>query len=225
MSVSEEVMVASGARRDRPRAGRLDGAAHRRCDHGRMDDATGGHPEIVVAGLLLAVAALVPVARLLGVPYPILLVVAGALIALVPGVPPVVLDPELVLLIFLPPLLYYAAFVTPLREFRANLRPIGLLAVGLVLATCVVVAVVAHEVVDGLSWPAAFALGAIVSPTDPVAATAIVNRLGVPRRVVTIVEGEALINDATALVAYKVAIAAVGAGTFSAVDAARQLVQ
>jgi len=190
-----------------------------------MDDATGGHPEIVVAGLLLAVAALVPVARMLGVPYPILLVVAGALIALVPGVPPVVLDPDLVLLIFLPPLLYYAAFITPLREFRANLAPISLLAVGLVLATCVVVAVVAHALVDGMSWPAAFALGAIVSPTDPVAATAIAGRLGVPRRIVTIVEGESLINDATALVAYKVAIAAVGAGTFSAVDAGWQFVE
>lgn len=184
----------------------------------------GGHPEIVVAGLLLAIAALVPVASVLRVPYPILLVIGGLGIGLVPGVPEVALDPELVLLIFLPPLLYYAAFVTPLREFRANLRPIALLAVGLVLATCVVVAVVAHTVIDGMSWPAAFVLGAIVSPTDPVAATAIAGRLGVPRRVVTILEGESLINDATALVAYKVAVAAVTTGAFSLLDAGWEFV-
>jgi NhaP-type Na+/H+ or K+/H+ antiporter len=112
------------------------------------------------------------------------------------------LDPELVLLIFLPPLLYSASVFTTLRELRQNIRPISLLAVGLVLATCVAVAAVAHAVVPGLSWPAAFVLGAIVSPTDPVAATAIAGRIGVPRRVVTIVEGESLINDASALVAY-----------------------
>ena len=116
------------------------------------------------------------------------------------------LDPDLVLVIFLPPLLYSGAFFANLRDLRADLRTISLLAVGLVLATMVVVAVVAHEVVDGLSWPAAFTLGAIVGPTDPVAATAIARRLGVPRRQIAILEGEGLINDATALVAYQIGI-------------------
>ena len=125
------------------------------------------------------------------------------------------LEPDLVLVIFLPPLLYSGAFFANLRDLRADLRTISLLSIGLVLATMVVVAVVAHEMI-GLSWPAAFALGAIVGPTDPVAATAIARRLGVPRRLVSILEGEALINDATALVAYRIAI---GTGTFSLMDA------
>jgi CPA1 family monovalent cation:H+ antiporter len=177
------------------------------------------HVEIVVAGLLLAVAALVTAARVLGVPYPVFLVIGGLGLGLMPGIPELALDPDLVLLIFLPPLLYGAAFFTSLRELRANVGSISLLAVGLVLATCMAVAVVAHAVVDGLSWPAAFALGAIVSPTDPVAATAVASRLGLPRRVVAVVEGEALVNDATALVAYRVAVAAVVTGSFSALDA------
>jgi monovalent cation/hydrogen antiporter len=130
----------------------------------------------------------------------------------------VVLDPDLVLLIILPPLLYSAAFFTPLRELRRNVRPISLLAIGLVLATTLSVAWVAHEWLD-FGWPAAFVLGAIVSPTDPVAATSIARRLGVPARIVTIVEGESLINDATALTAYKFAVAAVLTGTFSLSDA------
>ena len=116
----------------------------------------------------------------------------------------------------LPPLLYGAAFFTSLRDLRANMRPIGLLAVGLVVATTVGVAVVAHAVVDGLTWPAAFVLGAIVSPTDPLAATAIARRLGVPRKLVSIVEGESLVNDGTGLVLYRVAVAAVLTGSFSA---------
>jgi CPA1 family monovalent cation:H+ antiporter len=117
--------------------------------------------------------------------------------------------------VFLPPLLYGAAFFTSLRDLRANLRPISMLAIGLVLATTVAVAVVAHAAVDGLSWGAAFVLGAIVSPTDPLAATAIARRIGVPRRLVTIVEGESLVNDGTALVLYRVAVAAVVSGSFS----------
>ena len=111
--------------------------------------------------------------------------------------PNVELDPELIFFGVLPPLLYGAAFFTSLRDLRANVRPIGLLAIGLVVATTVGVAVVAHEVVDGLTWPAAFVLGAIVSPTDPLAATAIARRLGVPRKLVAIVEGESLVNDGT----------------------------
>src|SRR3954469_992044 len=180
---------------------------------------SGAHTELVLAGLLFSVAVLVTAARVLAVPYPIFLVLGGLAMGAVPGIPNVELEPDLVLLIFLPPLLYSASFFTGLRELRQNIRPISMLSIGLVLATAGLVALVAHAVIDGMSWPAAFVLGAIVSPTDPVAATAIAGRLGVPRRVVTIVEGEALINDATALVAYKVALDAVTAGTFSAADA------
>jgi CPA1 family monovalent cation:H+ antiporter len=118
----------------------------------------------------------------------------------------------------LPPLLYGAAFFTSLRDLRANVRPIGLLAVGLVVMTTLGVAVVAHALIDGLTWPSAFVLGAIVSPTDPIAATAIARRLGVPRKLVTIVEGESLVNDGSGLVLYRVAVAAVVTGSFSALD-------
>ena len=186
--------------------------------------ASGDHTELVLAGLLFSVAVLVTAARVLAIPYPIFLVLGGLGFGLLPGLPPIELEPDLVLLIFLPPLLYSASFFTGLRELRENFRTIGLLAVGLVLATALAVALAAHAVIDGMSWPAAFVLGAIVSPTDPVAATAIAGRLGVPRRVVTIVEGEALVNDATALVAYKVAVAAILTGTFSAWEAGAQFI-
>ena len=177
---------------------------------------SGAHTELVLAGLLFSVAVLVTAARVLAVPYPIFLVLGGLAIGAIPGIPNPELEPDLVLLIFLPPLLYSASFFTGLRELRENVRQISMLAIGLVLATALAVALVAHAVIDDMSWPAAFVLGAIVSPTDPVAATAIAGRIGVPRRVVTIVEGEALINDATALVAYKVAVAAVLTGGFTA---------
>ena len=179
----------------------------------------GEHTEIIIAGLLLAVAALVTLARVLNVPYPIFLVLGGLALGAIPGMPDIQLDPELVLLIFLPPLLYGAAFFASLRDLRRNVGPISALSVGLVLVTCVAVAVVVHAVVPGMSWAAAFVLGAIVSPTDPVAATAIASRLGLPRRVVVVVEGESLINDATAITAYRVAVVAVTAGTFSVTDA------
>ncbi len=176
--------------------------------------------ELILVALLVSVAVLAAAARAINVPYPIVLVVGGAILGLLPiGLPEVELDPDLVLVIFLPPLLYSGAFFANLSDLRANLRPIMLLAIGLVLATMVVVAVVAHELI-GLSWPAAFALGAILGPTDPVAATAIASRLGVPRRIVSVLEGEALINDATALVAYNIAVrAAMGAVAFSLLDA------
>lgn len=178
-----------------------------------------GDVELIIVALLVSVAALAAVARVLDLPYPIVLVVAGALIGLVPGLPEAELDPELVLVIFLPPLLYAGAFFANLRDLRANLRTITLLAVGLVLLTMVVVAVVAHTLI-GLSWAAAFTLGAILGPTDPIAATAIARRLGVPRRIVAVLEGESLVNDATALVAYQIAIrAAAGAVTFSLLGA------
>ena len=171
---------------------------------------------VVALGLLLAVATMLAVAPALRIPYPILLVIGGLAIGLVPGMPEFELDPELVFFGVLPPLLYSAAFFTSLRDLRASARPIGLLAIGLVLVTTVGVAVVAHALIDGLSWGAAFVLGAIVSPTDPLAATSIARRLGVPRKLVTIVEGESLVNDGTGLVLYRVAVAAVVTGSFSA---------
>ncbi|MDP9135848.1 MAG: Na+/H+ antiporter [Actinomycetota bacterium] len=181
------------------------------------------HVELVVFGLLVAVAALAVVARLVRVPYPILLVIGGLAIGFVPGFPDIELDPDLVLLVFLPPLLYAAAFFSNLRELRANARPIGLLAIGLVVVTTLAVAAVAHWAI-GLQWQVAFVLGAIVSPTDAVAPATILRRLGVPRRVVTIVEGENLTNDWTALVAYKFAVAAVLTGSFSLVEAGPEFV-
>jgi CPA1 family monovalent cation:H+ antiporter len=181
--------------------------------------AGGAHTEIILAGLLLAVATLVTVARVVNVPYPIFLVLGGLAIGAVPGIPNVELEPGLVLLIFLPPLLYSAAFFASLRDLRRNAGPITLLSIGLVLMTCVAVAVCIHAAVPDFSWAAAFLLGAIVSPTDPVAVTAIAGRLGVPRRVVTVVEGEALVNDATALTAYRVALVAIVSGSFSAWEA------
>src|SRR5829696_1741561 len=185
---------------------------------------SGAHTELVLAGLLFCVAVLVTAARVLAVPYPIFLVIGGLALGLVPGLPRIELDPDLVLLVFLPPLLYSASFFTGLRELRQNIRPVSLLSIGLVLATALAVALVAHALIDGMSWPAAFVLGAIVSPTDPVAATAIAGRIGIPRRIVTIIEGEALINDATALVAYKVAVAAVLTGSFTAWEAGAEFI-
>ncbi len=174
-------------------------------------------------GLLVAVAALAVVARLVHVPYPILLVIGGLAIGFIPDFPEIELDPDLVLLVFLPPLLYAAAFFSNLRQLRANARPIGLLAIGLVVITMLAVAAVAHWVI-GLDWQVAFVLGAIVSPTDAVAPATILRRLGVPRRVVSIVEGENLTNDWTALVAYKFAIAAVVTGTFSLAEAGPEFI-
>src|SRR5215218_9621067 len=172
---------------------------------------------------MVAVAALATLATRIKVPYPILLVIGGSVLGFVPGLPKVKLDPELVFLLFLPPLLYVSAIFTSWRDFRANLRPISLLAVGLVLMTTCVVAAVAHWAV-GLPWAAAFVLGAIVSPTDAIAATSVAQRLGVPRRIVTILEGESLINDATGIVAYRIAVAAVVFGTFSLWQAGLQFV-
>ena len=174
--------------------------------------------DLVLVGLLAAVAALLVLGQAVRVPYPILLVIGGLVVGFVPGVPHVQLRPELVLTIMLPPLLYSAAFFSSLRDLRAALRPISALSIGLVIVTTLAVAAVAHLSI-GLPWPAAFVLGAIVSPTDPVAAIAIASRFGLPRRIVTVVEGESLINDATALVVYRFAVAAVLVGTFSLPEA------
>ena len=172
------------------------------------------HIELVVFGLLVGAAGLAVLAGVLRVPYPITLVLGGAVIGFLPGIPTVELDPEVVLLIFLPPLLYGAAFFTSVRELRQNARSIAALAIPLVFVTMAAVAVVAHEVI-GLGWPEAFVLGAIVSPTDAVAPAEIMRRVGAPRRLVAIVEGENLTNDWTALVLYRFAVAAVVSGSFS----------
>jgi Na+/H+ antiporter len=174
-----------------------------------------GDLQIVIAALFVSAAGLNALANWLHVPYPIPLVLGGLVLGLVPGIPSVQLNPDLVLLVFLPPLLYSSAFFADLRALRADARVIALSAVGLVLATVAVVAVIGHELID-LPWAMSFALGAIVSPTDPAAATAIMRRVGAPRRLVNVLEGESLFNDATALVAYKVAVAAAVGETVSA---------
>jgi monovalent cation/hydrogen antiporter len=176
----------------------------------------------LLVGLLAAVAVVVRLAGRTAIPEPVLLMLAGLAVALIPGLPQVELDPELILALFLPPLLYWAALHTDLRALVANLRPVALLAVGLVLVTTAAVAVLAHSML-GLPWAVAVVLGAIVSPPDPVAATAVASRLGLPRRMVTILEGEGLLNDATALVLYRMAVAAAVTGTFSLGEAGVEL--
>ena len=183
--------------------------------------------EVAVIFLLLAVVSgLATIADKIRIPYPILLVLTGLALAFVPPdvLPRYDLDPEIVFVLFLPPLLFASAFFTSWRDFKRNLRPIGLLAVGLVLFTVVAVAAVAHYVVEGLSWPAAFVLGGIVSPTDAIAATAIAQRLGVPRRIVTLLEGESLLNDATGIVAYRIAVGVATGTAFSIWGAGLQFV-
>ena len=169
----------------------------------------------LVLGLLVAVAGLALLARRLNVPYPILLVLGGLVLGFVPGLPRVSLAPDVVFLVFLPPLITAAGWYTSVQDLKTNRRPIALLSVGLVLFSTFAVAAVAHAVIPGLGWGPALVLGAIVSPTDAVAATAIMERLGAPHRVVAVLEGESLLNDATGLVAYRFAVLAVVAGTFS----------
>jgi CPA1 family monovalent cation:H+ antiporter len=172
-----------------------------------------GIAEIFV-GLLLAVGVLALLARKLTIPYPILFVIGGLLLGLIPELPKIRLEPDLIFLFVLPPLLFPAALFTSWRDFRFNLRPISLLAIGLVLFTTTAVAWLANYFMN-LPMAVGFVLGAIISPPDAVAATAIANKLRIPRRIVTILEGESLVNDATALVAYRFAVAAVVTGSFS----------
>jgi monovalent cation/hydrogen antiporter len=176
----------------------------------------------LLVGLLAAVAVVVRLAGRTAIPEPVLLVLAGLAVALIPGLPAVELDPELILALFLPPLLYWAALHTDLEALRRELRAVGLLAVGLVLVTTAAVAVLAHTAF-GLPWAVAVVLGAIVSPPDPVAAVAVAGRLGLPRRMVTVLEGEGLLNDATALVLYRMAVAAAVTGGFSIAKAGVEL--
>src|SRR5262252_2874014 len=164
--------------------------------------------------LLAVVAAVAVVATRLQMPAAIFLVLTGVVLALVPGLPTVELAPELVLLLVLPPVIYASAVAMSWREFRFNLRPISLLAVGCVLFTTVAVAAAAHWLL-GLAWPVGFVLGAIVSPPDAVAPLSIARRMQLPRRILVILEGEGLANDATALILYRFAVIAVSAGAFS----------
>jgi monovalent cation/hydrogen antiporter len=178
----------------------------------------------LVIGLLSVVAFLAAIGRRVGLPDPIVFAIGGLVLAMVPGVPPIALPPSLVLVVFLPPLIFAAAQDTSWAEMRREARPILLLAVGLVLATMVAVAVVAHALAPELTWAAAFTLGAIVAPPDTVAAKAIADTLHLPRRLVAILGGEGLVNDATALVAFQVASgAAVTGAAFAVAPAALQV--
>jgi monovalent cation/hydrogen antiporter len=172
--------------------------------------------------LLLSAVALGWVARRFKFPYPIALVAGGAALGLVPNLPQSAFDPQLILVAVLPPILYQAALLTSWTDFKANIRPIGLLAIGLVAVTTLAVGATLKLLVPDVPWAAAFVLGAIVSPPDAVAATAILSRLNMPRRIVTILEGESLVNDASGLVLYKFAVAAVLTGAFSFMEATAQ---
>lgn len=182
------------------------------------------HQTELFVGLLAIMAVLVTLARRLELPYPVLLVVGGLALSFMPHLPRVHMAPEIVFILFLPPLLYEEAYFTSWRDLRDNLRPISLLAFGLVLVTTVAVGVVAHWAIPALSWPVAFVLGAVVAPTDEAAVMPVIERLGVPRRVATIVSDESLVNDAVSLVIYRLAAAAVVSGTFSLAQASWQFV-
>jgi len=168
----------------------------------------------IIILLLAVVTALAQVTDKVRIPYPILLVLAGIAIGLVPGLPAVSLDPDVVFLVFLPPVLYAAAWSTSWPDFKESIRPISLLAIGCVLFTTVIVAIAAHYLIPDFGWIESFVLGAIVSPPDAVAATSATKGLKVPRRIITILEGESLVNDATGLIAYRYAVAAAASGTF-----------
>lgn len=157
----------------------------------------------VILILMAVLAALSSVTNKLKIPYPVLLVIAGLIIGFIPGIPDINVPPDLIFLIFLPPLLYDAAGNVSWHEFKKYRRPISTLAIWLVFFTTTAVAVVAHYCIPGFSWPLAFVLGAIVSPPDAVAATSATKGLGLPKRVLAILEGESLVNDASALVAYR----------------------
>ncbi len=169
--------------------------------------------------LLAVVVVLVRLSRFLELPSAILLFLGGLGLSFVPGFGNIELAPETIFTLFLPPLLFVAGFRTSWRDFQRNARSIGLLAVGLVIITTLIIGLVAHWAIPGLPLAAAFALGAIVSPTDAIAATSITGRIGVPRRIITVLEGESLVNDATGVVVYRLAVAAVLTGTFSIFEA------
>src|SRR5437899_3361756 len=178
----------------------------------------------VLVFLLLCSVVLGWLSRRAALPYPIALVLGGGALSFIPGLPKVEYDPQFLLVIVLPPILYQAALLTSWRDFKASIRPIGMLAIGLVIVTTLAVGATLKFLIPDLPWAAAFVLGAIVSPPDAVAATAILSRLNIPRRVVTVLEGESLVNDATGLVIYKFAVAAVLTGVFSLWQASLEFV-
>lgn len=166
---------------------------------------------IFIMAVMIILSALADKIRL---PYPVLLITGGIAIGFVPEIPPIELDPEVVFLIFMPPLLYDAAFNISFKEFRVHLNTISTLAIGLVFITTLGIAVIAHYCIPGMSWPLSFVLGAILSATDAVAAMGVTKGLGLSHKTTTILEGESLVNDASALVAYRFAVAAVTGATF-----------
>ena len=166
---------------------------------------------IFLLAVLISLSAMI---ERIKIPQPILLVVAGLLIGFIPSLPDLALDPDIIFLIFLPPLLFDSASQTSWHDFKADIRPISALAVTLVFFTTMAVAVTAHYLVPHFGWPLAFLLGAIISPTDAVAASGIIKGLNLNRRVMTILEGESLVNDASALIAYRHALTAVLTGSF-----------
>src|SRR5260370_23392590 len=190
--------------------------------HLRLEAQAPVHGFDTVLALLVGVALLALLARRLDIPTPVVLVGGGVVIALLPGIPPLQVAPQLVFLAFVPPLLYRASLLASFRAVRANMRPILLMGVGHVLFVSAAVAWVARLAVPGLPWASAFALGAVVSPPDVAAAAAFLRRLPMPRRIVTILEGESMVNDAAAIVAYRMAVAAAVTGTFSLGKASMQ---
>ena len=178
----------------------------------------------VVIFLLLCALALGWLSRRAELPYPIALVIGGGLLGFVPRLPQLAFDPQFLLVLVLPPILYQAALLTSWRDFKANLPHIGSLAIGLVIATTLVVGAALKFLIPDLPWAVAFTFGAIVSPPDAVAATAILSRLNMPRRIVTVLEGESLVNDASGLVLYRFMVAAVLSGSFSLLEASGEFV-
>jgi Na+/H+ antiporter len=183
------------------------------------------HDAEILLGMLLAVAALATAARKTGVPYPIVMLLGGLALGFVPGLPRIELEPELIFLLFLPPLIYVGSVFSSIRDLRVNLGPIASHAVGLVLATMAIVAGVAHAVLGEFAWATAFVLGTVVSATDVVSATSVTEGLPAPRRIISVLKGEGLLDDPTSLVSYRMAVAAVVTGTFSMSQAALQLVE
>jgi Na+/H+ antiporter len=176
---------------------------------------------LLIISLLLGIALLTMLSNKLKISYPILLVIGGLLISLVPGIPSITLDPDLVFLIFLPPLLYAAAWNTPWNDFWKARRPISLLAFGLVIFTSAAVAFVSHAIIPNFPLAYGFLLGGIISPPDAVAATSVLQGIKVPKRVVTILEGESLVNDASSLIVFRFALAAIITGQFHLGDATK----
>ena len=179
-------------------------------------------PLQVLLFLLLCALALGWLSRRINLPYPIALVIGGSALGFVPGLPQLQFDPQLLLVLVLPPILYQAALLTSWRDFKANLRPIGFLAIGLVIVTTLAVGAALKLLFPEMPWAVAFVFGAIVSPPDAVAATAVLSRYNIPHRVVVVLEGESLVNDASGLVLYKFAVAAVLTGAFSLAEASVQ---